>query len=153
MLDWIGHNWFDLLSSIGIIGSLCFTGVSLHSETKTRRIQNLLSVIQNHRELWTDFYHHSELSRVLDPSADLIAKPITREEERFVKLVIQHVNGVFQAMKNGLIINPEGMRRDVGSFFSLPIPRAVWEQVRTLQNADFVRFVERCQDGQSANPS
>ncbi len=97
--------------------SLWFTAVSLHSETKTRRVANLLTVIQNHRELWSDFYHSPQLSRVMEPSADIARQPVTREEERSVKLVIQHLNGVFQAMQNGLVIKPEGIRRDVWSFF------------------------------------
>lgn len=37
-------------------------------------------------------------------------------------------------------INPEGLRQDIGEFFSLPIPRAIWEKIKSLQNEDFVRF-------------
>jgi len=80
----------------------------------------------------------------MDPSADLSKQAVTREEERFVMLVIQHLNGVFQAMQNGLVVKPEGVRRDVSSFFSLPIPKQVWELVKVLQNNDFVAFVEFC---------
>jgi hypothetical protein len=144
--EWISQNWFNLLSSVGIIGGLWFTAVSLHAQAKTGRVANLLTVIHNHRELWTDFYRSPQLSRVMDASADLGTQPVTREEERFVKLVIQHMNGVFQAMQNGLLIKPEGMRRDVSSFLSLPIPKAVWELVRVLQNDDFVAFVESCRN-------
>ena len=141
---WIADNWFELLSSAGILGGLWFTAVSLHSETKTRRVANLLTVIQNHRQLWTGFYSNPQLARVLTASVDLGGSPVTREEEGFVKLVIQHLNGVFQAVQNGLVIKPEGMRRDVSSFFTLPIPKAVWEQVKVLQNDDFVAFVDAC---------
>jgi hypothetical protein len=144
--DWIANNWFNLLSSAGIIGGLWFTAVSLHSETKTRRVANLLTVIQNHRELWSDFYRSPQLSRVMDASVDIVRQPVTREEDRFVKLVIQHLNGVFQAMQNALVIKPEGVRRDVYSFFSLPIPKAVWQNARILQNDDFVAFVEACRN-------
>jgi hypothetical protein len=143
---WIANNWFDLLSSLGIIGGLWFTAISLHSETKTRRVENLFSAIQNHRELWNDFYRRPELSRVLDASADVVKHPPTREEEGFVKLVIQHTNSVYQAIQNGLVIEPEGVRRDVCSFFSLPIPNAVWGNVKILQNNDFVIFVESCRN-------
>ena len=63
-----------------------------------------------------------------------------------MKLVIQHANGVYQAMQNGLVIKPEGVRRDVSSFFSLPIPKTVWEKVKVLQNDDFAAFVESCRN-------
>ena len=142
-IRWIADNWFNLASLI--LGSgLWFTGLSLHAQTKAQRIANLFAAIQNHRELWTDFYHRPELARVLDPSADVINHPPTLQEEGFVKLVVQQTNSVFQALKNGLVIKPEGLRRDICSFFSLPIPSLVWEKVRVLQNDDFVEFVDAC---------
>ena len=42
-LHWLAQNWFTLLNAIGVVGGLLFTGHSLRSETKTRRIANLLS--------------------------------------------------------------------------------------------------------------
>lgn len=143
---WVAENWFNLLSSVLMAGGLWFTGYSLHEEAKARRVGNLFAAIGNHRELWSDFYRQPNLARVLDASADLTRHPATREEEGFVKLVIQHLNGVYQAMQNGLVIKPEGIRRDVYSFFSLPIPSAVWDKVKALQNEDFVSFVEMCRN-------
>jgi hypothetical protein len=32
---------------------------------------------------------------------------------------------------------------DAGEFFSLPLPRAVWEKTKKFRNPRFVRFVER----------
>ena len=54
MAQWFTENWFNLFSSLGIIGGLWFTAISLHSETKTRRIANLLTITANHREVWKD---------------------------------------------------------------------------------------------------
>lgn len=68
---------------------------------------NLLNMIENHRELWRDFYRSRRLSRVTDASADNAREPVTREEERFVKQVIQHLNGVLQAMQSDLVIQAE----------------------------------------------
>jgi hypothetical protein len=56
MTQWLGENWFDLFSSAGIIGGLWFTAVSLHSETKTRRVANLLTLTANYREVWKEFF-------------------------------------------------------------------------------------------------
>ncbi len=51
ILRWLAENWFTLLNVIGIVGGLFFTGHSLRSETKTRRVANLLSLTQAHRDI------------------------------------------------------------------------------------------------------
>jgi hypothetical protein len=45
-------------------------------------------------------------------------------------------------MKDELVIKLEGLRRDVAQFLSLPIPKAVWEKMKALQNDSVVRFIE-----------
>lgn len=144
-LHWLTENWFTLLNAVGVIGGLFFTGHSLRSETKTRRIANLLSLTQGHRDIWKQVFTHPQLSRILDPNAD-ISSPVTREEEIFVNLVIQHLSVVFHAMRDELTIKPEGLRRDVAFYFSLPIPHAVWEKLKVLQNDKFIAFVEQCRN-------
>jgi hypothetical protein len=140
--EWISQNWFDLFSGAGIIGGLWFTAVSLHSETKTRRIANLLILTQNHQRLWQDFYQRPQLARVLDSSADIAAKPVTLAEQAFVNMAIQHLSAAYYSMQSDLTIKPEGVRRDVAEFFSLPVPNAVWQRTKPLQNQDFAAFVE-----------
>src|SRR5229473_805976 len=97
MGQWLAENWFNLFSSAGIIGGLWFTAVSLHSETKTRRIANLLTITANYREIWQEFFRSPILARVIDPTADVLKQPVTPEEELFVGLVISHINSVFYA--------------------------------------------------------
>jgi hypothetical protein len=141
---WLAANWFDLLSAVGIVGSLLFTTVSLQSEAKTRRIANLLILTQNHREIWSEMIRHANLARVLDVSANLQKESVSVSERLFINMVIQHLNSAFEAIKTGLAIKPEGLRQDVRWFFSLPIPRAIWDHVKRLQNDDFVAFVQHC---------
>jgi hypothetical protein len=143
---WVAEHWFDLLQSIGIIAGLLFTAYSLRSATKTQRVTNLLAITESHREVWTEFYSRPELKRVLDKRASLQQKGIGREEEIFVNLVIFHLNSVFYARKSGLMFKLEGLRRDIRWFFSLPIPRMIWEKSKMLQNDDFVAFVESCRN-------
>jgi hypothetical protein len=140
--DLFSQNWFNLLSAIGIVGGLYFTAASFHSETKTRRIANLLILTQNHQRLWQDFNQHPELARVLDSTADVLSEPVSRVEEAFVNMTIQHLSSVYQTMKSDLTFNPEGIERDIQAFFSLPVPKAVWDKFKEFQNADFVKFVE-----------
>ena len=76
----------------------------------------------------------------------MVRQPVTREEEIFVTLVIQHLSIVYHAMRDDLTIPPEGLRRDVWQFFTLPIPGAVWEKIKILQNDAFVAYVESCRN-------
>ena len=145
---WLTGNWFDLLQSLAIVAGLLFTAHSLRSDAKTTRVNNLLAITDGHRKVWTEFYR-PELKRVLSEQADPSRGEITHEEEVFVNFVILHLNSVFYALKSGLAFKIEGLRRDVGWFFSLPIPRAVWTKTKLLQNHDFVMFVEACL---AANP-
>jgi hypothetical protein len=92
-------------------------------------------------------FRNPDLARVLDASSDLANRELTRDEAIFVSMVIQHLSSAFEAVKTGLTIRPEGLRQDVGEFFSLPIPRTIWEKIKSLQNDDFVDFVERCVKG------
>lgn len=140
--EWISQNWFDLFSSAGIIGGLWFTAVSLHSETKTRRVGNLLTLTANYREVWKEFFRSPELARVIDPSADVAKQPVTPAEEFFVNMVISHTSSVHEALKDELLTKQEGLRCDVRSFFSLPVPKTVWIKTKLLQNQDFAAFIE-----------
>lgn len=142
MAQWLTENWFELFSSVGIIGGLWFTAISLYSETKTRRVANLLTITGNYREIWKEFFTSPTLARVIDPAADVAKHPVTPTEELFVGLIISHINSVFYASNDDLVVKWKGLRRDVGLFFSLPVPKAVWNTTKLLQNQDFAAFIE-----------
>ena len=140
--EWLSQNWFSLFSSAGIIGGLWFTAVSLRSETKTRRVANLLVITANHRDVWKEFFGKPELARVIDPSTDVEKLPVTPAEEFFVNMIISHTSSVYEALKDDLVIEQENLLRDVKSFFSLPVPNAVWAKTKLLQNQDFAAFID-----------
>jgi hypothetical protein len=143
---WIGDHGFDLLEAAAIIASLTFTAVSFRRDDRSRRVENLLTLTQSHRDVWKEQLRDPKLRRVLEAKADLAREPVTRAEEIFVTLVVQHLNIVFHALRDELTIQPEGLRRDVWQFLSLPIPQAVWNQLKPLQNDAFVAFVEACRN-------
>src|ERR1035437_546571 len=118
------------------------TGYNTNSEIKTRRVANLLTIIANYREVWKEFFRSPELARVIDPVANVAKQPVTPAEEFFVNLVISHTSSVYEALKDELLTKQEGLRRDVRSFFSLPVPKAVWIKTKLLQNHDFAAFIE-----------
>jgi hypothetical protein len=142
MTEWLTKNWFDLISITGVVGGLFFTALSLHSETKTRRIANFLAVTASYREIWKEFLNQPKLARVLDANADVVKQPITQDEEVFVNMVILHISTTYYAMNDELLIKLEGSHRDIAEFFSLPVPKAVWNTTKLLQNQDFAAFVE-----------
>jgi hypothetical protein len=144
LLHWIEQNGFVLLQSVGIIGGLFFTAISLRIDANVRRVGNLITLTQHHRDIWTRLYTRPELSRVLHEKPNLAHRPVSYAEELFINLLILHLNSAFQAMKNGMSVSPEGLRKDIQSFFLLPIPKSVWVRSKELQNKDFVRFVESC---------
>jgi len=150
---WIADNWVNILNAVGVVGGLFFTATSIRSGAKTQRVANLLTVTSNHREIWKEFSNRPELARILDATVDLTKQPVTPDEAEFVNSVILHVSSVYYAMKDGIVVTLEGLRRDVCAFFSLPIPRAVWEKRKVFQNADFVKFVESCQNPLKRSPA
>lgn len=143
---WINTHGFDLLEAVGIIASLTFTAVGFHRDDRSRRIENLLTLTDSHRAVWKEMLHEPKLGRILNPAANLTQKPVSNEEEIFVTLVIQHLSITFQALRSGMLVNLEGLSRDVAEFFTLPIPLEVWNRVRALQNARFQTFVEACRN-------
>jgi hypothetical protein len=142
---WIADNWVTLLNAVGVVGGLFFTATAVRSATKTQRIANLIALTSNHREVWREFFSNPEIARVLDESADLAKDPITRGEQEFVNMVVLHISSAYESLRDELMVRQEGLGNDMRSFFSLPIPRAVWEKTKAFQNDDFVRFVESCQ--------
>ena len=78
-----------------------------------------------------------------DARAD-VNKPITMEEELFINFLVLLLNGSFHAMRSGVFIAPEGLRKDIREFFSLPLVKIFWERAKTFQDEKFVAFVEEC---------
>jgi hypothetical protein len=133
----------DLLQNISIVAGLIYTGYSVWKEDRTRRVDNLITFTQQHRDIWK-MYEHPELSRVLDAVVDLKRKPVTRKEHLFVSLLIMHLSTVHKTTSEGMFMPLKGLRKDIELFFVLPIPWVVWLEMREFQDTNFVQFVESC---------
>ena len=139
---WFATHWFDFLQSAGIVGALVFNLVGLREQATARRVSNLITLTQQHREIWREYLRRPDLHRVREQTVDLLAFPMTPAEITFVKFIIVHL---VTAYKASLLNETEELGRiaeDVREFFSLPIPAAVWETLRNVQSEDFVKFVE-----------
>jgi hypothetical protein len=155
MAGWFSENWFNVLSSLTGIGGLWFAGFAIHrdaqarrEETKARRYSNQIAVTANHREVWKEFFRAPGLRRVIAPTANIKAKPVTDEEEFFVQMVIANASLMYEALKDELVTRQDGFRLDLRSFFSLPIPKAVWDKSKLLQNHDFAAFIDSALEGE-----
>ena len=140
--EWLGQNWLALVQTAALGGGLLFTGIAVMLDARARRVGNLIQLTQQHRDLWERLYMQSELARILNPTADTVNSPVTVEEERFVIFLILHLSNTYYATRAGFYQKLHGLRKDIERFFSLPIPHAVWEKVKDLQDESFVRFVE-----------
>jgi hypothetical protein len=137
---WLGQNWISLVQS----GALTLIAGTLVFDARTRRVANLIRLTEQHRSLWERVYSRPQLARVLDPAADIVKVPVTTEEELFVISLVLHLSSTYYASRTGLFWKPQGLENDIRRFFSLPIPRAVWERVKELQDGAFVEFVGAC---------
>ena len=142
IFDWLGDHWFETFQSAGIIAGLFLTALALNQDSKVRRISNLIAITAHHRDLWNNLSVRPELARVLDTKADVIECPVSQQEELFTRSLILHLYSVYCAIRDGVYPAPEGLRKDVATFFVLPVPKAVWEKYRSFQDAAFVKFVE-----------
>jgi hypothetical protein len=137
----LGNQWFDLLQSAAIVAGLLLNVSVLLEEKKARRLSNLITLTQQHRDIWRDSTR-PELSRLRETNVDLLAHPVTRDEETFVKSVIVQTVCAYQANRLKEVADFGDLSADAGSFFSLPIPGAVWGRVKSLHDSEFVTFVE-----------
>lgn len=142
LVSWMSSNIFDLISTAGIISSLSFTAVSFRESARSRRIDNLLKLTEQHRDIWEKSQGNPALARVRDPKADLSGKPVTAEEAQFVTFLILHIHCWYRAMLDREVISLEGMKRDIKGILSRPIPRYVWEERKSFLDHDFQRFVD-----------
>jgi len=141
--SWLETNWFNLVQTVSIVVGLLFAGLSLRRDARSRRLSNLLVLKQEHRELWNTIHEKPGLARILQKEVDLVATPITNEEETFLRQLIVHVAVAWELIQDGTPLNLAGLRRDVAGVFSLPLPKLAWERAREAQNRRFMKFVDR----------
>jgi len=139
----LSSQWFELVQTAGIVAGLLLTAASLRQEAKARRVSNLITLTAQHREIWTKFLSRPSLSRVLDTTADTDIRPVSAEERTFLKFLIVHFLTAYRASCLNETVSLGKLGEEAGTFFTLPIPGAVWDEVKSVHDDDFVEFVER----------
>src|ERR1035438_1416573 len=144
VLHWLAEHWFDLTQTIGIIGGLLFTALSIRSGEKVQAITNTIAVNEQYSRIWHEFYERPTLARILKKDVDLNRQPVSNDEALFVKTLLLLLDVVRRTMNAGIFVKIQGLQKDIQDFFTLPIPKAVWEEIKPFQDRDFVLFVEDC---------
>jgi len=152
-LLWLNDNWFSLVQSLGIIGSLIITAIAVRRDTRARRIGDFLTLTGHHRELWSDVYRQPELARIFQPEIDLIAQPVTLAENEFLNLVCVHFQAGWELAREGSVLKLGVLAVDARWFFALPLPKIVWERSKRFRDKEFVHFVESCLKGKRFSPT
>jgi hypothetical protein len=144
VLHWLAEHWLDLAQTVGIIGGLVFTAHALRRDEKARAITNTITVNEQYSHIWHEFYECPELARILKKDVDLNRQPVSNDEALFVKTLLLHLDVVRRTMEAGIFVKIQGLQKDIRDFFTLPIPKSVWEKIKPFQDRDFVIFVESC---------
>jgi hypothetical protein len=138
---WVDGN-FNVIQTVGIIGSLWMGILAAHREAKAKETENLLTIAEQHRELWVEAHQRKELGRIFLENADM-TEAVSIAETVFLRLVISHFQSIWLVANAGGLLTLKELALDAGEFFSLPLPRAVWEKTKATRNPKFVRFIER----------
>lgn len=149
VLHWVDSN-FNVIQTIGILGSLWLAVIAAHREARAKEGENLLTIAEQHRVLWSEACNRKDLARVFHLDANL-ARPISIAEAEFLRLVIFHFHTIWLIARSGGLLTLHELALDAGDFFSLPLPREVWEETKKFRNPKFVRFVDRALRVASSN--
>jgi hypothetical protein len=144
VLHWSAERWFDVIQTVGIIGGLLLTAHEVRKNQKARTIANTIAVNRQYSRIWHEFYERPELARILQKDTNLSKQPVSNDESLFIKTLLLHLDVVRRAMKAGVFVKIQGLQNDVRDFFTLPIPKLVWEKMKPFQDDDFVAFIENC---------
>jgi hypothetical protein len=75
---------------MGIIAGLWFTAASFREDSKNRIVTNLLAVEERHRSLWSEAQQRPDLKRIFSDKADVLAHPMSTEEDVFLRRIVLH---------------------------------------------------------------
>jgi len=129
----------DLVQTGAIVLSLWIIFAQLRKTIKSNRAFASLQITTSHREIWSHLLTDKSLERVIKENVDLGKEPVTRKEEYFVIMVVNHMSAVYDAYKQGI---HRIYLADMKQFLTLPIPNKVWDEIKSYQAKDFVSFIE-----------
>ena len=67
--SWVGDNWFNVVQTAGIIGSLLMATAAANREARAKETENILALSEHHRNLWIVIAQRPEFPNVILPFA------------------------------------------------------------------------------------
>lgn len=143
MWSWLLAHGSDILGDLGIIAGLLFSGLGFWNDRRARRAQTVIDFTKSHRDLWSLVKARPAGATIEATSRDLVTVPRTDEETETVNLVVLHLHSAYRAGKAGIYDLPENLTEEIREYFSLPVVRDAWDELRKAHDRDFVRFIDR----------
>ena len=140
---WLNAHWFDLVQSLGIVGSILLTSAALRSQALSQNLGHYLTLAADHRELWSEAHRRPDLSRIFRDDVNLSVAPMTTAEEEFLNLAIEHFATGWLMAQGTRLLSLNGLAADAATFFSRPLPRSAWDRTKHARDPRFVKFVEK----------
>jgi hypothetical protein len=137
--DWISANWLDLLQTVGVFVAVA----ELRANTKARKLANLFTLTDAHSRLWKSVGRDSRLKAILEPNRSMATHPLTLAEKEHLNRQILHVKLGYEALKNGLPVNPHAVNTDIREFFSLPAVASFWNEAKPYHDRKFVSLIDQ----------
>ena len=78
--SWVKDNWFNVIQTVGVVGSLLLAAAAARRGAKAREIENLLTITENHRNLWNEAHQRDDLARIFQTDIDALKNPATVAE-------------------------------------------------------------------------
>jgi hypothetical protein len=98
------------------------TAAAARREAKAREVENLLTISDHHRQLWSGVTAKPELQRIFKTDMDAVKNPATVPEEVFINEAFSQYMTSWRIARIGGIITLKELAVDVKWFFSLPFP-------------------------------
>lgn len=141
-MSWLSSNLLDLTQTVAVIIGFGAGLFNLRELRREQRIENSIKITEAHRELWRQAIESPALTRLTQTEVDLSVNPVTSAEILFVRFVALHYNTVVEAVTSQRLTIRPGLRKEVGEFFCLPVPRAAWAHVKASQSEAVCEFIE-----------
>lgn len=137
-------DWLPIVQTFGIITGFLLTTMTVRESNKGRKSANYLSLLSNHRTLWSQTIGHPELVTPLSPETRFSLPDLSDDQLTFLRMLLLHLSAVYEVAKAGEIMTIENLRADVRDVLRAKPMCELWVESRQYHNRRFVHFVDNC---------
>jgi len=75
---------------------------------------------------------------------NVVSEPLAPIEEEFINVKILHLKAAYEALKDGMSVDKNGVAKDVREIFGLPAVAAAWKENKRYYESKFISFIDGC---------